>query len=93
MDKIEIGKRIKKYRTERGITKHDLAGKAGISPSYIHSIEKGEKCPTVEVISEICDSLGITLSSFFSEKTDGADKVSALSEHQKRLLNEFLSSL
>lgn len=47
MDRKEIGKRIKKLREERGLTKYKLATDAGVSPGYISDLEKGEKCPTV----------------------------------------------
>ncbi len=95
MNKQEIGKKIKLLREERGWSKGTFATRAGITPSYVPVLEKGEKCPTVETLDSICFAFGITLADFFTEKKEDSltDKVSSLTENQKRLLNEFLNSL
>ena len=96
MDRKEIGKKIEKIRKERRMSQYQLAMDAGLSTSYIPDIEKGLKCPTVETLDNICYVLHITLKDFFTEQTDevvSRDKLSALNESQKRLLNEFLNSL
>lgn len=96
MDRKEIGKKIEKIRKERRMSQYQLAMDAGLSTSYIPNIEKGLKCPTVETLDNICYALHITLKDFFTEQTDevvSRDKLSALNESQKRLLNEFLNSL
>lgn len=96
MDRKEIGKKIEKIRKERRMSQYQLAMDAGLSTSYIPDIEKGLKCPTVETLDNICYALHITLKDFFTEQTDevvSQDKLSALNESQKRLLNEFLNSL
>ena len=96
MDRKEIGKKIEKIRKERRMSQYQLAMDAGLSTSYIPDIEKGLKCPTVETHDNICYALHITLKDFFTEQTDevvSRDKLSALNESQKRLLNEFLNSL
>lgn len=95
MDRKEVGKRIRDLREKRGWKKGTLATKAGVAPSYISILEKGEKCPTVETLDSICFAFGISLADFFSEKKDvlDEDKIAALSERQKGLLNDFLKSL
>ena len=96
MDRKEIGKKIEKIRKERRMSQYQLAMDAGLSTSYIPDIEKGLKCPTVETLDNICYALHITLKDFFTDQTDevvSRDKLSALNESQKRLLNEFLNSL
>lgn len=74
-------------------TKYRLAADAGVSPSYISALERGEKCPTVETLDSICFALQITLVDFLSKKDNYFDKLSALSPRQKTLLNDFLESL
>ena len=95
MDRKMIGKKIKTLREERDWTQGKLATKAGISPSYIPDLENGKKCPSVEILNEICFAFGISLADFFSEKKKDnlVDKLSSLNENQKQLLNEFLNSL
>ena len=95
MDRNAIGKKIEKLRKECGMSQARLANEAGLSPSYIPDLEKGLKCPTVETLDNICYALNITLCEFFTETNEGAsqNKVDMLSEHQKKLLNDFLHSL
>ena len=95
MDRKDVGRRIRTLREERGWAKGTLATRAGIAPSYIPVLENGEKCPTIETLDAICFAFGITLVDFFTEKKADTlvDRVSALTDKQKHLLNEFLNSL
>ena len=58
---LNVGKRIIQLREDKGISTNKLANLAGISQSYLRDIELGNKQPTVEYLSYICDALGITL--------------------------------
>lgn len=97
MDKQEVANRIKKLRIERKMTQNALAYQAGVSPTYIYQLERGEKSPTIEYLDHICWGLGITIEEFFAAETkpqrDSADRLSALTPAQKQLLNDFLNSL
>ena len=95
MNKQEVAERIRYLRENRKMTQNALANQAGVSPTYINQLERGEKSPTIEYLGHICWGLGITLEEFFSTKKgdDIVDRISALSEKQRELLNQFLSSL
>ena len=95
MNRIEIGKKIRILRNYQGMSQGKLATLSGQSPSYIPQIENGIKCPTVEVLENICYALGITLADFFGKTTTQikVDRLSTLSPEQKSLLNNFLNSL
>ena len=67
---MEIGERIKELRQKKGITVNKLANLSGVSQSYLRDIELGNKQPTVEYLSYICDALGISLSRFFSDEKE-----------------------
>ena len=54
MDKFEVAKKIKALREARNLTQNALAYQAGVSPTYIYQLEKGEKNPTVEYLDHIC---------------------------------------
>ncbi len=93
---MNVGKRITELRQEKGLSVNKLANLAGISQSYLRDIELGNKNPTVEYLSYICDALNVSLSFFFTEKED-EDKLIAsvrkLTPSQRKKLSEFLSSL
>lgn len=94
MDKKELGLRIKTLRESKGMKQNALANKAGVSPTYIYQLERGEKSPTVEYLEFICDALGVTLEDFFSNAPQiKNDCVNELSSTQLSLLNAFLNSL
>ena len=96
MNKLELGQRIEEFRIKKGLTYYQLALKSGVSSNYIPQIERGEKCQTVEVLSNICeDGFGITLKEFFSNDDNvfTEDKVAKLTPAQKEVLNLFLNLL
>jgi len=64
-----LGKRIRNYRMQLGLSQEKLAEKASCHPTYIGQIERGEKNPTIESIGKITRALGISLSELF-EKID-----------------------
>ena len=94
MDIIQVGERIKFLRELKGLNRNQLATKAGVLPTYIYQLEKGEKSPTVEYLGFICFALNISLSEFFRNNQENSpfDKIENLTEKQKKLLNDFLES-
>lgn len=58
---MTIGKRIKKYREKKKISKSELARMINVSPSYITMLENGSKSnPSEDVIFKISIALGVT---------------------------------
>lgn len=66
---MDVGKRITFFRSQKNYSVNKLANLAGISQSYLRDIELGNKNPTIEIISIICDALDLTLQDFFSDDT------------------------
>ena len=96
MTNAEVGKRIKMLREGKKLNRNELANLAGVSPTYIYQLEKGEKSPTVEYLGYICDALQVSLYDFFGiDQSDEQlkNRVDSLSLRQKELLNNFLESL
>lgn len=67
---MNVGKRITNLRATKGLTTTGLAHKAGLAQSHLRDIELGNKNPTVETLSYICDALDISMSEFFAEETE-----------------------
>lgn len=57
-----ICKRIKKYRSERGLTQEELAEKVGVSRVYIGYVEQGRNTPSLEILEKITKALKVNLS-------------------------------
>jgi DNA-binding XRE family transcriptional regulator len=57
-----ICKRIKKYRSEVGMTQEDLAEKVGVSRVYIGYVEQGRNTPSLEILEKIAKALKVRMS-------------------------------
>lgn len=63
-----IGERVKALRLSRygrRLTQGEIARAAGVSVSYLSMIERGERSPAVETLSEIAGALGVPLAELF----------------------------
>jgi transcriptional regulator with XRE-family HTH domain len=61
IDPVMLGRRLHELRAGRGLALTALAKDAGVSVSMLSAIERGEKTPTVVVLSRIADGLGLSL--------------------------------
>ena len=62
-----VGKRIAKLREEKGWTQKRLAKIAGLSKSYIASIEEGKR-PGIKAAAMIAEALGVEVTKLFREE-------------------------
>jgi transcriptional regulator with XRE-family HTH domain len=62
---IEIGKRVKYFRIEKGLTQTQLAQAVGKDRQYLYKIEKGVVTPNVVTISILALTMEIPLQDFF----------------------------
>lgn len=60
-----IGDRLRMYRIQRKWSQEVLAERAGLHPTYIGQLERGEKNATIESISKVAAALDISLSELF----------------------------
>ena len=57
---VSIGERLKKLRTERGLSQDDLAEKSGITKNSISEIERGKRgTVTLETVAILAKALGV----------------------------------
>lgn len=95
---MDVGKRITELRKHRNLTTNKLATLSGVSQSYLRDVEMGNKNPTVEFLSYICQGLHITLQDFFTKESPEIDPglknaLKSLSGEEQRKLAEFLNAL
>lgn len=65
-----VGRRIRKYREQRGLTLSGLAERADISKSYLWSLENEDTHarPSGESLYAIAEALGVTMSDLLGRK-------------------------
>ena len=61
----ELGRRIRAERTAKKMTQEELAERAGLHPTYIGQVERGEKSLTVASLEKIVEGLEISFSDLF----------------------------
>lgn len=57
---LSIGKKIRKYRRERGMTQEELAEKTNLSTNHLGAIERAEKNLTLVNLINIANELDVT---------------------------------
>lgn len=66
--KVEIGKRLKRLRLEKGLTQKELAAKVGLDYTYIGKIERGEQLPSLKILLKISEVLSVPVNHFFQDE-------------------------
>ena len=56
------------FRHRKNYSVNKLATLSGISQSYLRDIELGNKNPTIEILSYICEALNISLREFLMSR-------------------------
>lgn len=67
---MEIGKKIKRLRLQRGLTQEELADRCELSKGFISLLERDLTSPSIATLMDILESLGSDLQMFFSERGD-----------------------
>jgi len=65
MELADLGLRLAKLRTSKGVSARDMSLNLGKSPNYINKIERGKARPSMETFFDICDYLNISQTDFF----------------------------
>jgi len=62
-----FGKVIRRHRIAAGLSQEALAHEAGVHPTYVSMVERGQRRPTIEVGDLLARALGTTLSELVRE--------------------------
>lgn len=62
---IAFGKRVAELRKKAGFSQESFAFKCDVDRTYIGTIERGEKSPTLNTIDKIANALSISISELF----------------------------
>lgn len=65
IENIAFGKRVAELRKSAGYSQEQFAYKCNVDRTYIGTIERGEKSPTLNTIAKIAQAFGITKSELF----------------------------
>lgn len=63
----QVGLNVQKLRRERGWSQEELAFESGLHRTYISGIERGVRNPTILVLEEIAQALGVHAASLLED--------------------------
>lgn len=69
---IEVGSRVKRLRTQAGLTLEEFASQSGVSRAMLSKVERGEKSPTLAIIVRIAKGLNVSMSALMGAEPDPA---------------------
>lgn len=67
---MNIGKKIKELRIQKGLTQEELADRAELSKGFISQLERDLTSPSITTLVDILQCLGTDLKDFFNDSTD-----------------------
>ena len=84
----DLGRALKRLRSERGMTQKDLAARVdgGLDYTYIGKIERGEQLPSLKILMSLGDALGVPVSHFFQEESPAANSPLRVAESDVKSL-------
>ena len=56
----QVGLNVQRIRRTRGWSQEELAFESGLHRTYISGIERGARNPTITVLKELADALGVS---------------------------------
>jgi len=72
---FDLGIRLKKFRTKRGLSQTELAKLVGVTPSTISQVESDLIYPSLPALLKIAEVLAVDINSFFQESAGVKNRV------------------
>ena len=67
---MNLGKKIKQMRNQKGLTQEELADRCELTKGYISQLENNLNSPSIATLTDILSALGSNLAEFFREETE-----------------------
>jgi len=89
LELMNVGKKIRTLRLEKGFTLPALAEKAGVSKGFLFQIEDDEKAnPSLETLNRLAKALDVTIAELLEKESVRAKR--AIPENVNPALKEFI---
>jgi transcriptional regulator with XRE-family HTH domain len=80
-----IGVEIRRLRTEQGMSLRELAKRTGLSPSYVSSVERSLRRPSVATLQKLASALGTHIAAMLGDRPIDPHDVVVRRERRRRL--------
>jgi transcriptional regulator with XRE-family HTH domain len=80
-----VGARIRRRRTERGLTLAAVAAETGLNVGYLSQVETDKASPSLETLAALADALDVPVAWFLLDQSIGPRLVRAADRPRRRL--------
>ena len=70
VEKVDVGKRLRVLREERGVSMRALARRSGLSANALSMIERALTSPSVSTLNKLSNALEVPITAFFRPEPD-----------------------
>jgi transcriptional regulator with XRE-family HTH domain len=88
---VGLGDRIKKNRTEKGLSLRDLAAQVDLSASFLSQIEQGKASPSIENLKKIANALDVRVS-YLIEDEEVKKNTDVIRKHERSVVESIDSN-
>ena len=67
---MDIGKRLRSLRIQRGLTQEELADRCELTKGFISQVERDLSSPSIATLMDLLECLGSSLQEFFADHTE-----------------------
>ncbi len=78
---MDVGRNIHRSRKRQGLTLDVLARGSGVSRAMLSDVERGNRSPTIKILSQIAVGLGLTVSELLAEAAPDALHIERADQH------------
>lgn len=96
----EFGKTLKAIRKQSNMSLKELHNLSGISVSFLSSLERGEKSPTLDTLQKLSSAFNLQISDLIGQSSVHSPEIISLMQAAKKLnpqqlenITRFLNSL
>ena len=90
---VEFGEKLRKLRTEKGLTQKQLASLIGVKNSVISFYELGDRIPSPEVIIKLASALHVSSDYLLGIEKKPSVDISGLNEEDIQLVHLLIDTL
>jgi transcriptional regulator with XRE-family HTH domain len=73
--RVDLGLRLKYFRTRRGLSQTELAKLVGVTPSTISQVESNLIYPSLPALMKLSEVLSVDVTSFFQDQEGGPQRI------------------
>ncbi|WP_042349886.1 helix-turn-helix domain-containing protein [Bacillus massiliigorillae] len=93
MESLDVGKKVEKFRKDKGYSLRELSRLTDITPSMLSQIERGLANPSLQTLKVLAGALDIPIFHFFLEERETSDLIVKKQKRRKMIVDNLTYEL